>query len=113
MNDEIYPKNLGHLILHFSISIDKWIHKMRSLELQNRRNCPIPKPGPILIIGEIIKQGNYKIKLRKIKMIMIVALIITIVAFVLLLIYHFWKKHQDKTTTNIKINNLEDRITNL
>lgn len=46
-------------------------------------------------------------------MIMIVALIITIVAFVLLLIYHFWKKHQDKTTTNIKINNLEDRITNL
>lgn len=44
---------------------------------------------------------------------MIVALIIIIIAFVLLLIYHFWKKHQDKTTTNIKINNLENRITNL
>ena len=44
---------------------------------------------------------------------MTIALIIIIVAFVLFLIYHFWKSHQDKTTTNIKINNLEDRITNL
>lgn len=44
---------------------------------------------------------------------MTIALIITIVAFVLLLIYHFWKSHQDKTTTNTKIKDLEDRITNL
>lgn len=44
---------------------------------------------------------------------MTIALIITIIAFILLLVYHFWKKHQDKTTTNIKINNLEDRLTNL
>ena len=44
---------------------------------------------------------------------MTIALIITIIAFVLLLVYHFWKKHQDKTTINIKINNLEDRLTNL
>ena len=44
---------------------------------------------------------------------MIVALIIIVIAFVLFLIYHFWKSHQDKTTTNTKIKNLEDRITNL
>ena len=44
---------------------------------------------------------------------MTIALIIIVVAFVLFLIYHFWKSHQDKTTTNAKINNLEDRITNL
>lgn len=44
---------------------------------------------------------------------MTIALIIIIVAFVLFLIYHFWKSHQDKTITNAKINNLENRITNL
>lgn len=44
---------------------------------------------------------------------MTIALIIIIVAFVLFLIYHFWKLHQDKTTTNTKIKDLEDRVTNL
>ena len=44
---------------------------------------------------------------------MTIALIIIIVAFVLFLIYHFWKSYQDKTTTNTKIKDLEDRITNL
>ena len=44
---------------------------------------------------------------------MTIALIIIIIAFVLFLIYHFWKSHQDKITTNVKINDLENRITNL
>ena len=44
---------------------------------------------------------------------MTIALIIIVIAFVLFLIYHFWKSHQDKTTTNVKINDLENRITNL
>ena len=44
---------------------------------------------------------------------MIIALIIIIIAFVLFLIYHFWKSHQDKTTTNTKIKDLENRLTNL
>ena len=44
---------------------------------------------------------------------MTIALIIIIIAFVLFLIYHFWKSHQDKTTTNTKIKDLEDRITSL
>ena len=44
---------------------------------------------------------------------MTIALIIIVIAFVLFLIYHFWKFHQDKTTTNTKIKDLENRITNL
>lgn len=44
---------------------------------------------------------------------MTIALIIIIIAFVLFLIYHFWKSHQDKTTTNTKIKDLENRLTNL
>lgn len=44
---------------------------------------------------------------------MTIALVLLSIAFVLLLIYHFWRRHQDKTAINVKINNLENRLTNL
>lgn len=46
-------------------------------------------------------------------MISTIALIILSIAFILLLIYHFWKRHQDKISINVKINNLENRLTSL
>lgn len=44
---------------------------------------------------------------------MTIALIIISIAFILLVIYHFWKSHQDKTTTNVKINDLQKQLANL
>lgn len=44
---------------------------------------------------------------------MTIALVLLSIAFVLLLIYHFWRRHQDKTAINVKINNLENRLTSL